>query len=150
MCGPQIQLCLFTFRPIASKQLNSLTTIITLSWLGGAVVWHLLWVQEVPGSIPGSGKGFYVWFFVLLLLRFYFLSKSTLFVTKCCNSFCNVNLFSILNILQDLWPIIRVLRYRPIIFKTKAPIKLDVQGLMHYWVIDPPLLEKYTFKVLGS
>ena len=33
MCGPQIRLCLFTFRPIALKQLNSLTTINTLSWL---------------------------------------------------------------------------------------------------------------------
>jgi len=31
MCGPQIKLCLFTFRPIASNQLNSLTTIDTLS-----------------------------------------------------------------------------------------------------------------------
>jgi len=68
MCGPQDRLCFFTFWPIASKQLNSLTTIDILSWLGGAVVTHPLWVQEVPGSIPGSGKGFYVRFFVLLLL----------------------------------------------------------------------------------
>ena len=72
MSGPQIWLCLFTFRPIASKQLNSLTTIDTFSWLGGAVVTHPLCVQEVPGSTPGAGKGFYVWFFVLLLLCFYF------------------------------------------------------------------------------
>jgi len=56
--GPQIWLCLFTFRPIASKQLNGLTTIDTLSWLGDPVVTHPLWVQEAPGSIPGSGKGF--------------------------------------------------------------------------------------------
>ena len=34
MSGPQIWLCLFTFRPIASKQLNGLTTIDTVSWLG--------------------------------------------------------------------------------------------------------------------
>jgi len=60
MSGPQILLCLFTFRPIASKQLNGLTTIDTLSWLDGAVVTHPLWVQEVPGLIPSSGKGFYV------------------------------------------------------------------------------------------
>jgi len=59
MSGPQIRLCLLTFPPIASKQLNSLLTINTLSWLGGAVVTHpLCWVQVVPGSIPGSGKGF--------------------------------------------------------------------------------------------
>ena len=70
MSGPQIWLCLFTFQPIASKQLNSLSTIDTFSWLGGAAVTHPLWVQELPGSIPGSGKGFYVWFFVLLLLCF--------------------------------------------------------------------------------
>ena len=31
MCGPQIRLCLFTFRPIASKHLNSLTTIVFFS-----------------------------------------------------------------------------------------------------------------------
>jgi len=69
---------------------------------GGAVVTHPLWVQEVPGSIPGCGKGFYVCFFVLLLLCFYFLSKNTLFIEIYCNSFYNVNLFSILNVLQDL------------------------------------------------
>jgi len=111
MSGPQIWLCLFTFWPIASKKLNGLTTIDTLSWLGGAVVTHPLCVQEVPGLIPCSGKCFYFWFFVsllLLLLCFYFLSNNTLFVTKVCNSFYNFNLFSILKILQDLWPIIRV------------------------------------------
>jgi len=58
MSGPQILLCLFTFRPIASKQLSNFLTIDTLSWLGGAVVTHPLWVQEVPGSILGSAKGF--------------------------------------------------------------------------------------------
>jgi len=76
MSGPQIWLCLFTFRPTASKQLNGLTTIDTVSRLCGAVVTHPLWVQEVPGSIPGSGKGFYVSFFALLLLFFTFLSKN--------------------------------------------------------------------------
>jgi len=50
MCGPQIQLCLF--------MLKSLTTLDSLSRLGGAVVTHPLWVQELTGSIPGSCKGF--------------------------------------------------------------------------------------------
>ena len=75
MSGPQIWLCLFTFRPIVPKMLHGLTTIDTLSWLGGAVVTHPLWVQELLGSIPSSGKGFYVWIFVLLLLCFYFFVK---------------------------------------------------------------------------
>ena len=64
MCVQKIRLCLFTFRPIAPKQLKSLSTIDTLSWLGGAVVTDPLWVQEAPGSIPGSVKGFHVIFFV--------------------------------------------------------------------------------------
>ena len=58
MSGPQIRLCLFRCRPIASKQLNSLLTMDTFSWLGRAVVTHLLWVQEAPGSIPVSGRVF--------------------------------------------------------------------------------------------
>jgi len=102
MCGPQIRLCLFTFRPIASQQLNSLTTINTISWLGGAEITHPVCVREVPGSIPGSGKGFYVLLFVLFLYCCCCLSKNTLFVTKFCNFFCNF-FFSILNVLQDVW-----------------------------------------------
>ena len=108
MCGSQIQLCLFTFRPIASKQFNILTAIDILSWLGGAVVTHPIRVQGVPGSIPGSGMGFYVWFFVLLLLWFYFFVQKHIICHKICNFVCTVNLFSILNILQDLWQIMRV------------------------------------------
>jgi len=67
------RLCLFTFRPIASKQLNRLTTLDNLSWLSGAEVKHPLWVREIPGSIPGSDKGFYVSLFcfaVFVLLFF--------------------------------------------------------------------------------
>jgi len=40
--------------------------------------------------------------FVLLLLCFNLFVQNTLFVTKLCNLFYNVNLFSILNIFQDL------------------------------------------------
>jgi len=47
----------------------------------------------------------------------FFLSKNTLFIANYYNSFYNVHLFSILNVLQDLWPIIRVKRNRPSIFK---------------------------------
>ena len=114
-----LKMSLFTFRPIASKPLNGLTTIDTVSWLGGTGVTHPLSVKEVPGLNPGSGKGFNVSLFALLLLWFYFFVKNTLFVTKVCNSFYNVNVFSMLNILQDLWPIIRVKRYRPSIFNVQ-------------------------------
>jgi len=51
MCGPKIRLCLFTFRSIATKQINNL---ITIDIIGGEVETHPLWVQEV------SGKDFYV------------------------------------------------------------------------------------------
>jgi len=78
-CGPQIRLCLFTFSPIASKQLNNLTTIVTCSRLGCAEVTHPVWVREVPGSIPGSGKDFHVYFFcfVVVMFLFYFCPKKT-------------------------------------------------------------------------
>ena len=42
-------------------------------WLGGVEVTHSIAVQDVPGSTPGSGKDFNVYFFVLLL---WFLSKT--------------------------------------------------------------------------
>jgi len=45
---------------------------------------------------PGSGKDFYVCFFVLLLLCFYFFVQNTLLVMQFCDSFCYVNSFSIL------------------------------------------------------
>jgi len=66
------------------------------------VVTHPLWMQLVPGSIPSSGKGFYVCFFVLLLLCVSFFYQKTLFVTKVCNSFYNFNLLGIHRILKDL------------------------------------------------
>jgi len=102
MCGSQNRLCLFTFRPIASKQLNILTTIDDFSWLGGAVVTNPLRVQEVPRSIPGSGKGFYVWIFCFVVVVFLLFVQTHIICYKICDSFCTVNLISILNILQDL------------------------------------------------
>jgi len=72
VCGPQVRLCLFTFRPIALKQLNSLPTILTLSWLGGAEV--MLWVREIMGLIPGSGRVYYVWFVLLLCFNCFVLT----------------------------------------------------------------------------
>ena len=73
------------------------------------MVTHPLLVREVPGSIPDSGKGFLSLIFCFVVVVFLiFLSKNTLLITKVCNSFYNIYLFSILNTLQDLRPIIRV------------------------------------------
>ena len=101
MCGLQIWLCLFMFWPIALKQLNSLTSIDTFSSLGG-------W--EFTGSIPHSGRDFYVCIFSFVVVFLHFVHL------KFCNSFCNVILFTMLNILKNWWPILRVSRYRLIIF----------------------------------
>ena len=69
---------------------------------------------------------------VLLLLCFYFFVQNTFFIGIYSNSFYNVNFFSILNVLQVLWPIIRVKRYRPSIFKSSSLcacfLKLRVSG----------------------
>jgi len=62
MCGPQIRLCLFTFRPIASKQL--------IAWLKSLLLVDS-GMREVSGSIPGSGNDF-LCLIVLPLLCFYF------------------------------------------------------------------------------
>ena len=124
ICGPQIRICVFTLRIIASKQLNSLSTIETASWLGGAVVTHPLLGQEVLNLIPVSGKGFYVWLFCSVVADFSLFVKKEqhLLFTKCFNFFCYANFFSILNILQDLWPNQRAKRYRPSIFKRRNDI----------------------------
>jgi len=84
----------------------------TVKWLDYNRYCHLTWWcsgnasalgARGPGFNPRIRQGFlYVSFFALLLLCFYFFVKNTLFVTKVCNSFYNVNLFSILYILQDL------------------------------------------------
>ena len=76
MHGPQIQLCLFTFGPIVSIQFKRLTTIDILSWFSVVEVTHPHWVREVPGSIPGSSKGFYVWFFFFVVVFFLFCPKT--------------------------------------------------------------------------
>ena len=57
-CDPQILLYLFTYRPIESTQLNSLTTIITLRQFGGAKVTHPLWVRKVRVQIPALARMF--------------------------------------------------------------------------------------------
>jgi len=91
MCGRQIRLCLFTFRPAAS--ILSVNSVVQRDP-------HLFWLRAVSGSIPGSHKGVYVCFvvvvFLLYRLKTHYLSHNLAI------SFCNVKVFSILNILHDL------------------------------------------------
>jgi len=56
-------------------------------------------------SIPGSGKDFYIWSFMLLLLFLYVFCPMHIIFHEVFTAFGNVNLFSMLNILQILWPI---------------------------------------------
>jgi len=51
MSGPQIWLCLFTFRPIALKEFNSLTTIETLMQL-------TRWCSGNASALGARGPGF--------------------------------------------------------------------------------------------
>ena len=62
MCGPQIRLCLFMFRPIASKLLNSWTTTPKTRWCR---------VNASALYAKGPEFNFYVWFFVLLCFDFF-------------------------------------------------------------------------------
>ena len=91
------------------KQWNRLTSIDVLSWLGGPQVTRQTEVREFPGSIPVSGINIYICFFVLLLCFCYiFVQKNHYKHILFAIPFCNVNLFSIQNILQNVWLIIRV------------------------------------------
>jgi len=56
-------------------QLNGLTTIDTVSWLGGAVVTHPLWVQAVRVQSPNPARVFVSFFTLLLLHVFLFCQK---------------------------------------------------------------------------
>jgi len=84
-----------------------------------------------PGFNTRLRQGFLCLIFCIVVVVFLlFLSKNTLFIAKYCNSFYNVNLFSILNVLQDLWLIIRVKRYRPSIFKDENCSKIYIQLIL--------------------
>ena len=68
-CGRQM--ALFMFWAITLKQLNSLTSTDTSICLGGCEVTLQTGVRDVPGSIPGSDKDFYVCFLAHLRTMFY-------------------------------------------------------------------------------
>ena len=66
------------------------------------MVTHLLAALGARGHgfNPRLRQGFLCLIFVLLLCFYFFCPKHI--IAKYCNSFYNVNLFSILNVLQDL------------------------------------------------
>jgi len=134
MCGPQIRLCLFTFRLITSKQLNSLTTLDTFSWLGGAVVTHPLGVRG-RGINTRLRQGYLMFEYLFCFcFDFTFLYKNTFFVTTFCKLFCNINSFSMINTLHDLWLITTVKRYRPSIFKCDTSVHLRKYLYCILWI----------------
>ena len=103
----------FTFRSKCAETVR-LKTIDTFRWLGGLDVTHPTWVQKVPCSFPSYGKD--VWSF-LLKLCFHIFFQNTLFFTFFLNFFCNSCSCSFFNLLQHLWRIIRVSRYKPSSFE---------------------------------
>ena len=71
MCVPQIRDCLFTFRPIASKQFNSLTTIVSLSWLGSTEVTHPLWCEKSRVQFLALVRVCFIFLFYYCVLIFF-------------------------------------------------------------------------------
>jgi len=106
---PQMWLCFFMFWPIQHVQLlnsfNSLTAIDTVSWLGGREVTLQTVLQDARVRFPALATTFMfsLCFVVVVILLFCLLN---IIYMKFCNSFCNVNSFGILHILQNVWQII--------------------------------------------
>ena len=99
-CDLQIQLCLFMLYLITLKQLKSLTLIDTFSCLKGREVTRQAGLREVPDSIPGYVKDFYV--HICFLLSF------------------SLKIFIYINM------IIRVSRYRHSIFNNAYKFNMQV------------------------
>ena len=78
---------------ITLKQFNSLTSIHISSCLGGLEVMHHTGVREVLGSIPGSGKDFYGFFFVCCCWVLTFLSKKH-YLSKKARTFLHIKSLS--------------------------------------------------------
>ena len=82
MSGPQIWLCLFTFRPIASKQLNGPTDYNRYSQL-------TRWCSGNASALDARGPGFnprlrqgLLCLILLLLLCFYFFLSKTHYLSQ--------------------------------------------------------------------
>ena len=98
--GPQIWLC-FCFDPLrCTKQLNSLTSMHMFSCLGVREITLQTGCERSRVQIPALAR-------VLCLLFCFIVIECggviiIIICIKFCNSFCSVNLSSIINILQNL------------------------------------------------
>ena len=103
MCGPQV--CLFIY-----VSTHCVKTVKQLDYNPYSQLTHCGSGNAFALGARGSGfdsrlqQGSLCLIFCFVVVQlFYFLFKNTLFVTTFCNSLCNVNLFSILNLFQDLF-----------------------------------------------
>ena len=89
----KIWLCLFTFRPITLKQLNSNNRYSQLTQRSRVNASD--WGARGPGFDCQLWQGFLCYFLFCCCCVLTFLSKILLvFVTKFCNSFCDVSSFN--------------------------------------------------------
>jgi len=106
----------FTFRPIASKQLNSLTTIDTFSRLGDRGN-ASKWGARGPVFDSWLWQGFlYLILCFVVVVFLHFLSKPHYWSHHFAISFA-MCIRLVFNMLRNLWPLIRVPRYS--IFNTQ-------------------------------
>ena len=96
---------------------NSLSSIDTSRCLCGGEVTHQATVPEIPDWVHGSDKDFDVCFLVCCSCVFIVWRKTCYLSWKVAISFAMLIYFSILNILESVWPIIKLSRYRDSIFK---------------------------------
>jgi len=79
MSGPHIWLCLFTFRPIASKQLSGLTTTQLTRWYSGNA--SALGARG-PGLNPRLRQGFLCLIFCFVVVVFLPFCPKTHFLSE--------------------------------------------------------------------
>jgi len=113
---------------VTLKQLNSLTLIEAFCCLGGLGITQC---ERCRVRFPALARIFRLALLFWCCCVFAFLFKNII-VMIFCNSFYSFNSFSILNILHNLWPIIRVSSYTPSIFKVFLILLLILCNIMAY------------------
>jgi len=96
------------------------------------------------GFESGTGKIVNVCFVCFVVVVVLLFVQKSLFAMKFCNSFRSFSSCSILNMLQNVWPIIRVSRYRPSILK-HVPKTFYSKCLLRLVVLRVPCCAKCLF-----